>query len=479
MWKTANIIARGMARHAVLGIVCAGRLVLPFVTNAAEESRERTRGDVLTGLDSAKKAWAERPADAEAQYQVARLLYESGDFWQAAKVVRPLADASPAAPDALALSADLEYMLGRYPQSEQRYRELLARQDLESSGRIRAQVGLGLSIYQTNRFDRFQDLKFERGVAFPGDKLIRSFDQPPYRLQWADARRKAEVPFLITDPLPLMTVECESHPVEVLFDTGADMCIVDTQLAKEWGVEEVSSSFGEFGGGKIGRLGYGKLKSMKVGNVTLQDVPVLILPTQRFSSVFANGKYKVGGIIGTALIRQFVTTLDYEHGRLVLRERTPDSREALREELAEQASTTVPFVLTLTHWMMAPGSLNGREGLTYFVDSGLAMDAACSAPPQTLQYAGIPQPEKKLDPKSVGGGGGKYASGIFPIESIGLGSLLQRDRLGEFGSRPATSYWQTGFIVDGLISHSFLRKYASWSIDFDAMEYLFAKPIER
>jgi hypothetical protein len=164
---------------------------------------------------------------------------------------------------------------------------------------------------------------------------------------------------------------------------------------------------------------------------------------------------------------------------VVLRERTPDSREALREELAEQASTTVPFVLTLTHWMMAPGSLNGREGLTYFVDSGLAMDAACSAPPQTLQYAGIPQPEKKLDPKSVGGGGGKYASGIFPIESIGLGSLLQRDRLGEFGSRPATSYWQTGFIVDGLISHSFLRKYASWSIDFDAMEYLFAKPIER
>jgi hypothetical protein len=479
MWNTATIIARGAVHHAIVGVVCVARLMLPFVTNAAEEGSQRTRGDVLTTLDTAQKALAERPDDARAQYQVARLLYESGDFWQAAKVVRPLVDASPAAPDALSLSADLEYMLGSYPQSERLYRQLLARQDLDSPSRVRAQVGLGLTLYQTNRFDRFQDLKFERGAAFPGDKLIRSFAQSPYRLQWADARRMAEVPFLITDPLPLMTVECESHPVDVLFDTGADMCIIDTLLAKEWGVEVVSSSFGEFGGGKLGRVGYGKLKSMRVDNVSLQDIPVLILPTQQFSSAFANGKYKVGGIIGTALIRQFVTTLDYEHGRLVLRERSPESRAALRKELAGQASTTVPFALTSTHWMMAPGSLNELQGMTFFVDSGLASQAAFAAPPQTLQYAGIPQPEKKLDPTSIGGGGGKYASGIFSIESIGLGSLLQRDLVGEFGSRPASSYWQTGFIVDGLISHSFLRKYASWSIDFDAMEFLFTNPVQR
>ena len=357
MWNTATIIARGAVHHAIVGIVCVARLMLPFVTNAAEEGSQRTRGDVLTALNTAQKALAERPDDARSQYQVARLLYESGDFWRAAKVVRPLVDASPAEPDALSLSADLEYMLGSYPQSERLYRQLLARQDLDSPSRVRAQVGLGLTLYQTNRFDRFQDLKFERGAAFPGDKLIRSFAQSPYRLQWAGARRMAEVPFLITDPLPLMTVECESHPVDVLFDTGADMCIIDTLLAKEWGVEVVSSSFGEFGGGKLGRVGYGKLKSMRVDNVSLQDIPVLILPTQRFSSAFANGKYKVGGIIGTALIRQFVTTLDYEHGRLVLRERSPESRAALRKELAGQASTTVPFALTSTHWMMAPDRL--------------------------------------------------------------------------------------------------------------------------
>ena len=36
-------------------------------------------------------------------------------------------------------------------------------------------------------------------------------------------------------------------------------------------------------------------------------------------------------------------------------------------------------------------------------------------------------------------------------------------------------YGHQGFIWDGLISHQFLRNYASWILDFDAMTYIFQR----
>ncbi|MFQ6038494.1 MAG: hypothetical protein ACE5LV_07750, partial [Candidatus Aminicenantales bacterium] len=72
-------------------------------------------------------------------------------------------------------------------------------------------------------------------------------------------------------------------------------------------------------------------------------------------------------------------------------------------------------------------------------------------------------------------GGGKWASATFPINTVGLGPLVQRDVLGEYGSRPPESYWSLGFIQDGLISHRFLRRYASWTLDFDRMTYIFTE----
>jgi hypothetical protein len=124
---------------------------------------------------------------------------------------------------------------------------------------------------------------------------------------------------------------------------------------------------------------------------------------------------------------------------------------------------------------MARGSLNGKDGLTFFVDSGLASPACFSAPIQTLEYVGIPEPEKEIHEDSVGGGGGKWASGTFPIKRIGLGPLMQSNVIGEYGSRPPESYWSLGFIQDGLISHRFLRQYSSWTLDFDTMTYIFIK----
>jgi hypothetical protein len=217
-----------------------------------------------------------------------------------------------------------------------------------------------------------------------------------------------------------------------------------------------------------------------LGEVTLKHVPILILPTKRFSDTFQYGRYTIGGVIGTAALRQFLATVDYKNERLIFRERTAANARKLRDDLKGRIADEVPFALAATHMMMVRGSLNERQGLTYFVDSGLAGDTkdqpSFTAPIQTLKYAKIPVPETKINEKSTGGGGGVWASGVFPIDKLGIGNLVQTNIKGEYGSLTPDTYWSSmGFIQDGLISHRFLRQYSSWTLDFDSMTYIFER----
>jgi len=154
-----------------------------------------------------------------------------------------------------------------------------------------------------------------------------------------------------------------------------------------------------------------------------------------------------------------------------LRRPDEESRQELTRAASGKSVIEIPFVLAATHFMMARGQLNDKEGLTFFVDSGLASEAAFTAPLQTLKYAGIPIPETKVQ-EGIGGGGGGFATGQFPIKKLGLGPLVQENLKGDYGATPPQSYWRLGFINDGIISHQFLRKYA-WTIDFTMMKMIF------
>jgi hypothetical protein len=336
-----------------------------------------------------------------------------------------------------------------------------------------AKVGKVFVYNQQNRFDQIRSMTFPAGVVLPNVTLAQSFDESPYRLEWHNESRVAEVPFLATDPLPLFTIEVNGVPLQVLFDTGADLLYLDDEIAKALGIATVASATGRFGGGLAANVGFAKVDRVKVGEVTIHGVPVAVLPTKRFS--FEPKKLLVGGIFGTALLRQFLGTLDYKHERLVLRERSGEAARAWRGEVAGRLAAEVPFFLDATHLMEARGSLNGREGLTFFVDSGLASEAAFAAPVQTLELLGIPVPETRVSEDSVGGGGGKFAQGTFPVRSLGLGPLTEVDLSGSYGALTPATYWGRGFIQDGLLSHRFLRRYASWTLDFDARTYLFER----
>ncbi len=437
-----------------------------------KRQEEKTRGEILAELQEAKRGFERSPEDPGNRFTYGQLLFQSGEFWRAREVITPLADAEPSY-EALSLVAKLAYLTADYSEAEKLYDRLIEATEADVQAQVMAKVGQMFTYYQQDRFDKIKAIDFPSGVQLPNATLAGVFDENPYRLEWHNDEKVSIVPFIATDPLPVFTIEVNGIPLQVLFDTGGDLLIIDDEVAEAMGIESVASVMGSFGGGRQAEIGFGKVDRVKLGGVTMHNVPVMILATKRFS--FEPEKHILSGIIGTATMRQFLGTVDYQNERLVLRERSEENGRRLRDELKGAIAAEIPFVLDATHLMMARGSLNDKDGLTFFMDSGLASDAMFTAPIQTLEYVGIPVPETAIPEEGGGGGGGKWARGFFTIASVGLGSLVQTDTKGEYGSRPPESYWAQGYIQDGLLSHRFLRQYASWTLDFDSMTYIFER----
>ena len=451
---------------------------VPAPAKKAERAPEKDRGQILAEIAVAREVFGKDPGNAESRFRLSQLLYQAGNFDESLVVLRPLVEAQQTPVNALLLAADLDYLFGRYETAEDILQRIVAGNPPDKAVQVKAQVKLMLIYYQTNRFEKAAGLfqGMEGKIKLPLLDLMRAFGRDkPFHPGWPEKLRRTVIPFIVKDPLPVISVEVHGRRIYALIDTGSDMFVLDSQIAASMGINGLASTTGTFAGGKQAEVGFAELDSLKIGDVTLTSVPISLLPTQRFSKGFANGKYTIGGIVGTGVLKQFLSTLDYPGDRLILRR--PDSRglEELGREMAGKTTVGVPFVLALSHFMLARGRLNDKEPLTFFVDSGLASEAALTAPVQTLNYAGILVPETKVEEGNIGGGGGAgFATGLFAVKKLGLGPLVQVDKKGEFGSFPPGGYWMLGFIDDGIISHRFLREYA-WTIDFSSMKMIFAK----
>jgi len=425
------------------------------------------RGDLLEELISAEEAFRSDPEDG-ARYEYASLLMEAGRFERASEVVAPLLDSVPPSDEALSLGARLAYWMGDYERAQSLFGEILAPEPNDA----RALTGLAMTYYQTNDFAACAGLSEEQrgAVMLPMLDLMLAFgEEDPYSAEW-DEDRSSTVPFITTDPLPVVEVEIDGRRLAALIDTGADLFILDTDIADELGIESLTTMLGMFAGGKRAEIGFARAGSLRLGDVTLRSVPISILPTKPLSL----GDVEIGGIIGTGVLRQFVSTMDYPNSRLVLRERSDKGLAASLDALDGLVVESVPFYLEGSHFILAHGSLNGSEGLLFLVDSGLAGVPAFGAPRQTLEYVGIPVPEVSVREDVIGGAGGGFAVGEFEIEELGLGSLRQKDLVGSFGGQPPGSYRRAGFIKDGLISHNFVKHYV-WTLDFDGMTMYLAR----
>jgi hypothetical protein len=342
----------------------------------------------LKEIDEVKDLFYQDAGNRETRLQFATLLYQAGSFSQSRECLLPLLNSPHPSVEVLQLAAELEYLVGNYTRAEDLFKSVIDSTPNNEQVQRVTQIKLGLVYYQTNQYAKSRNLG--KGIEHPLLGLIKSFQQEsPNQIEW-NGNTETAVPFLMTDPLPLISVRIQGQPIYACIDTGGDSFVLDNKIAGSLGIEPISSMTGTFGGGKQAEVGFSRAERLQIGDVTIKSVPLALLPTQRFSGL-TGSQYTIGGILGTRVLQQFLSTIDYVNGKLILRKKS-----ASKLELEGKTVTEVPFFLAATHFMMAKGKLNDRDDLTFFIDSGLASEAAFAAPIQTLKFAGIPAPKREI-----------------------------------------------------------------------------------
>ncbi|MEU8380559.1 retropepsin-like aspartic protease [Streptosporangium sp. NPDC048865] len=266
--------------------------------------------------------------------------------------------------------------------------------------------------------------------------------------------------------LPAVDATLDGHPVHAHLDTGGTFLVMGTGRADALGIR-LTPNGREHHGTTRTDLYTGTARELALGDVVLTNVPVEALPTLRDEQDLV--------IIGTNVLQRFLTTVDHPRRRLLLSRRR-DPRQtadhlALLDDRPELAR--IPFYLWADHYMFARGGFGTRRDLNFFIDSGLVHigQEDGSPPRQACLYTtarhyrswGVPRVRASRPHFGVD-------------EPIHLGPLRQDDQF--VATTPTRRVpWASfgGVRIDGLLSHSFLDKYA-WTLDFDRHEYTFRPP---
>jgi Aspartyl protease len=295
-----------------------------------------------------------------------------------------------------------------------------------------------------------------------GGKKLESFKGVhPYQIE--QQAEVTHVPFVVTDPLPLIQVKIGGEAAQFLIDTGAPELFIDRSLAKKVGAREFGTTRKLYAGGLQAETGNGRIDSIAFGDAVVRNVPVLLLDMQGYSAV--TGGQHVDGILGTNMLSHFLATLDYPGGQLILRRKTPEDLQKVQQQTHEAKGTIIPFWMAGDHYMVACGRVNKSGPLLFFIDTGVS-GGGFVCPRSTLVDGGITLPRKR----SVEGlgAGGKVNVVPFVVQELSLGSVKARQINAFAGAFPPALEYSEGFRIAGIISHQFFRPYAL-TFDFQKM----------
>jgi tetratricopeptide (TPR) repeat protein len=264
------------------------------------------------------------------------------------------------------------------------------------------------------------------------------------------------IPFVATDPLPIIQVTIDGRQAYFFIDTGATGFGLTADFAKELGLQTRPLREGIFAGGKRAEVYGATLPELKIGSLELKDTPVTVL-----GQGLQLPGLKTEGVVGADFLMQFLSTLDYCQGRLVLRPRGASA--SFEQAAARDRANIVPMWLFADHFIFAKGRMGHGAEHQYLIDTGMA-GGGLGATKATLDEAGV-----VIDPSKAGiGVGGGGAVTVIPFQaSATLGSMTVDDVRGMYNPN-GNAYGIFPFEVAGTLSHMFFR-HSRLTFDFEAM----------
>ena len=456
---------------------------------------------VLGGVHSAAQParHSKKPKPTPEEIAQADHLFQSGSFGEAQRAYADIAAQDPKDFHAASQLGHIALLSNKLDDAEPWLRKAL---DLKH-GDADAKIMLAETLYRKNDFFHAaralqglgpDDAKLKNYLTLNEAKLESFRDEDPYKFE-RDAGESTRLPFIKSDPLPVVNVRVNGGPdVAFFIDTGGSELLLDSEFSRELNVKPMSSVEGTFSGGQHAQVESGRVDSLTLGSWTLRNIPVGMIPLRSMSSGF--GVKQINGCIGTNVLYQFLSTIDYRTGELILRKKnaanlkrfdaaggpsgapgvgrrsggrnTQPKNPPGANNTAVTNGIVVPMWMAGDHFMVAWGRVNTQPISLFFVDSGLA-GAGVKLAESAIQQAGIHLDESKATEGQ--GGGGMLKIIPYTVAQFTVGEITEQNVPGLYdGPFP----WENefGFHLAGMFGSDFLKHYAV-TFDFTNMRIIF------
>ena len=456
---------------------------------------------VLGGVHSAAQParHSKKPKPTPEEIAQADHLFQSGSFGEAQRAYADIAAQDPKDFHAASQLGHIALLSNKLDDAEPWLRKAL---DLKH-GDADAKIMLAETLYRKNDFFHAaralqglgpDDAKLKNYLTLNEAKLESFRDEDPYKFE-RDAGESTRLPFIKSDPLPVVNVRVNGGgDVAFFIDTGGSELLLDSEFARELNVKPMSSVEGTFSGGQHAQVESGRVDSLTLGSWTLRNIPVGMIPLRSMSSGF--GVKQINGCIGTNVLYQFLSTIDYRTGELILRKKnaanlkrfdaaggpsgapgvgrrsggrnTQPKNPPGANNTAVTNGIVVPMWMAGDHFMVAWGRINTQPISLFFVDSGLA-GAGVKLAESAIQQAGIHLDESKATEGQ--GGGGMLKIIPYTVAQFTVGEIMEQNVPGLYdGPFP----WENefGFHLAGMFGSDFLKHYAV-TFDFTNMRIIF------
>ncbi len=395
-------------------------------------------------------------------------LFRAGKFAEAGEIYSRIIAQNPKDPSAILQLGRIALLANRLGDAQQRLEKAIVLRPGETD----AKVMLAEAFYRRDDFQKAAAAL--DGVDVAGNKLIisqyptlnvaklQSFKgETPYEI--AGEGMSTRVKFVRTDPLPVVNVRVNGgDEVTFFIDTGGSEVALDTDFAKELGVPQFGGVQGTFSGGQHAEVENGRIASLAIGDWTIKNLPVAMLPLRQLSKDL--GVKRIDGIIGTTLFYHFLTTMDYPQGELVLRRKTAETLEQFRAASSGK-SVAVRFWIAGDHFMVGWGRVDTLPPSLLFVDTGLA-SAGVKLAELVIKQAGIKLEEDKASEGA--GGGGNLRIVPYTVRRVSFSGVRQENVPGLYDG-PFPWEYKFGFYLAGMVGHDFFKRYAV-TFDFENMQ---------
>jgi hypothetical protein len=290
-------------------------------------------------------------------------------------------------------------------------------------------------------------------------------ESPPPRALYGGAAPGAGVTLPVDFGRPNLVrlpVHVNGRPAEeMVLDSGASVSLLTDSAAARLGVRFVpgatASARGLHETETPMRLGW--LDSVRIGDLTLTDVPVGVLPDGTLTFETASlGVFRLNGVLGAHLMKEFDWRLEYIEKRLFARRLDPRAARGSKDQNL--------FVRRLKP--MVRTSLNGQPWSLFLLDTGSEPSMVTR---EGLRKTRLFEPESAFPVTLEGIGNSRVSWGKISNVSVGVDAYMVRFKdivVKEEGEG----------IEDGILGASFLANF-DVEIRFGSMTLVLENPVER